>query len=53
MDNTLNKAATVSLMTIATLIIAAVAAKIKATIDAQMPEGYEDENGFHYGNRLQ
>lgn len=50
MDNTLNKAATISLMTIATLVIAAVAAKIRATVNAQMPVGYEDEAGFHFGS---
>jgi hypothetical protein len=48
MDNTMNKA-TVSLLTIATLVIAAVAAKLRATINAQAPEGYEDESGFHFG----
>lgn len=36
-------------MTIATLIIAAIGAKIRATIDAQVPEGYEDDKGFHFG----
>ena len=50
MENSMNKAATVTLMTIATLIIAAVAAKIRATINAQVPEGYEDESGFHFGH---
>jgi hypothetical protein len=33
----------------ATLVFAAIAAKVHAMIDAQMPEGYEDESGFHFG----
>jgi hypothetical protein len=49
MDNTMNKAVTVSFLTIATMVIAAVAAKVRATIDAQAPVGYEDESGFHFG----
>lgn len=49
MDNNLNKA-TFSLMAIATVIIAAIMAKVRATIDSQAPEGYEDENGFHFGS---
>jgi hypothetical protein len=49
MDNNVNKA-TVSLLAMATLIIAAVAAKIRATVSAQAPEGYEDETGFHFGS---
>jgi len=49
MDNTMNKA-TVSLLTIATLVIAAIAAKVRATLNAQAPEGYEDESGFHFGS---
>lgn len=49
MDNTLNKA-TLSLLSIATLIMAAIAAKVRATVDAQAPVGYEDEEGFHFGN---
>jgi len=50
MDTTIySKPATVSLMTIATLVIAAISAKVRATFDAQVPEGYEDESGFHFG----
>jgi hypothetical protein len=48
MDNNVNKA-TVSLLAMASLVIAAIAAKIHATINAQAPVGYEDENGFHFG----
>jgi hypothetical protein len=48
MDNSINKAS-VSLLAMATLILAAVAAKVRATVDSQAPEGYEDERGFHFG----
>jgi len=50
MDNTINKT-TFSFLTIATVVIAAIAAKVRATIDAQVPEGYEDEAGFHFGRQ--
>jgi hypothetical protein len=50
MDNSVNKAS-VSLLAMATLIIAAVAAKIRATAEAQVPEGYEDATGFHFGSK--
>ena len=33
----------------ATLVKAAIASKVRAVIDAEAPEGYEDESGFHYG----
>jgi hypothetical protein len=33
----------------ATLVIATFASKVRAVIDAQLPEGYEDESGFHPG----
>lgn len=49
MDNSINKAS-VSLLAIAALVIAAIAAKVRATVDAQAPVGYEDESGFHFGN---
>jgi hypothetical protein len=49
MDTTINKAATVTLMTMATMLISSIAAKMRATVDAQVPEGYEDESGFHFG----
>ncbi len=49
MDNSINKAS-VSLLAMAALVIAAIAAKVHATVDAQAPEGYEDESGFHFGN---
>jgi len=34
----------------ATLVIAAIAAKIRASAEAQVPEGYEDATGFHFGH---
>jgi hypothetical protein len=49
MDNTVNKAS-VSLLAMATLVIAAIAAKVRATAEAQAPEGYEDASGFHFGS---
>jgi hypothetical protein len=49
MDNNINKAS-VSLLAMAALVIAAIAAKIHATVEAQAPLGYEDETGFHFGN---
>ena len=48
-DNNINKAS-VSVLAMAALVIAAIAAKIHATVDAQAPVGYEDEAGFHFGN---
>jgi hypothetical protein len=48
MDNNLNKA-TFSFLAVATLIIAAIMAKVRATVESQVPEGYEDEAGFHFG----
>jgi hypothetical protein len=49
MDNNMNKAS-FSLLAMATLVIAAIAAKIRATAAAQAPEGYEDATGFHFGH---
>jgi hypothetical protein len=49
MDNPMNKAS-VSLLAMAALVIAAIAAKIRATVEAQAPEGYEDATGFHFGS---
>jgi hypothetical protein len=49
MDNSMNKAS-VSLLAMATLVIAAIAAKIRASAEAQVPEGYEDATGFHFGH---
>jgi hypothetical protein len=49
MDSTINKAS-VPFLTIVMVVIAAVAAKIRATANAQVPEGYEDETGFHFGS---
>jgi len=44
----MNKAS-VPFLALAMLLIAAIAAKIRATVNAQVPEGYEDETGFHFG----
>ena len=49
MDNNINKAS-VSLLALAALVIAAIAAKVRATVESQAPVGYEDEAGFHFGN---
>jgi hypothetical protein len=48
MDNNINKA-TFPFLAVATLIIAAIMAKVRATVESQAPEGYEDESGFHFG----
>jgi len=32
-----------------TLIAAAILAKLQAALDKRVPLGYQDENGFHYG----
>jgi len=50
MDNNMNKAS-FSLLAIAALVIAAIAAKIRATAEGQAPVGYEDATGFHFGTR--
>jgi hypothetical protein len=31
------------------LLVAAIAAKVRSMIDAQVPMGYQDETGFHAG----
>jgi hypothetical protein len=49
MDSTINKAS-VPFLAIAMVILAAIAAKVRATVNAQVPEGYEDETGFHFGS---
>jgi len=48
MDNNVNKA-TVSLLAMAGVVIAAIAARIHATVNSQAPVGYEDASGFHFG----
>ena len=48
MDGKMNKT-TFSLFAMASLVIATIASKVRAAFDAQLPEGYEDESGFHYG----
>ena len=38
-----------SLLAMLTVAAAAIMAKVRATAETQIPEGYEDENGFHFG----
>jgi hypothetical protein len=49
MDNTTFNKTSFSLFAMATLVIAAIAAKLRAAAEAQAPQGYEDESGFHFG----
>jgi hypothetical protein len=44
----MNKAS-VPFLALVVVILAAIAAKVRAAINAQVPEGYEDETGFHFG----
>jgi len=37
-------------ITVATRSLAMVMAKLRAAFDKHVPEGYEDENGFHFGS---
>ena len=48
MHDTIHRA-TIWLLAIATIVVGTIAAKVRATINAQAPEGYEDESGFHLG----
>lgn len=48
MDDTINRP-TFSPLAMATMVIGAIAAKVRAAVDAQVPEGFEDESGFHFG----
>jgi len=48
MDDTLTKA-TFWPRAMATVVIVAIAAKVRAMVNALAPEGYEDESGFHFG----
>jgi hypothetical protein len=41
--------ATIWLLAVAAIVFGAIATKVRATINAQAPEGYEDEPGFHFG----
>jgi hypothetical protein len=49
MDNSVNKAS-VSLLAMTALVLAAIVAKLRSTAEAQAPEGYEDATGFHFGS---
>jgi hypothetical protein len=48
MDDTINRA-TCSPLAPATMILREILAKVCAAVAAQVPEGYEDESGFHFG----
>jgi hypothetical protein len=48
MVSTINKAS-VPFLALVAVVLAAIAAKVRAAINAQVPEGYEDETGFHFG----
>ena len=37
-------------ITVATGPFAMVMAKLRAVFDKHVPEGYQDENGFHFGS---
>jgi len=43
--------ASVSLLAMVALVFAAIAEKIRATVQAQAPEGYQDASGFHFGSK--
>jgi hypothetical protein len=38
------------LIVVFTMLFAAIAAKLKAAYDKHVPEGYQDESGFHLGS---
>jgi len=38
-----------SLLAILTVAMAAIMAKVRNAYNTHVPEGYEDENGFHFG----
>jgi hypothetical protein len=48
MDYTVN-GITHSLLAMTTMVVGALAGKLRATVDAEVPQGYEDESGFHFG----
>jgi len=48
MEDTINGAMS-SPLSIATTVIGTIAAKVRTIVDEQVPEGHEDESGFHYG----
>ena len=39
-------------LAISAVVIGLIAAKVRAKVNAQAPEGYEDESGFHFGAPL-
>ena len=52
MDNTISSIdnkVSFSLLAMLTVAAAAIMAKVRAGVEARVPEGYEDENGFHFG----
>ena len=48
-NNNVNKES-LSLLAAMALLIAAIATKLRPTVDEQVPEGYEDASGFHFGS---
>jgi hypothetical protein len=47
-NNGVNKESA-SLLAMAALFITAIIAKLRLTVETQVPEGYEDTFGFHFG----
>jgi hypothetical protein len=39
----------ISLLALVAVVFAAVIEKIRATVKAQVPQGYQDPSGFHFG----
>jgi hypothetical protein len=37
-------------LAVLTVLFAGIIAKMRATYEKQVPLGYEDENGFHFGS---
>jgi len=40
----------VSILALASLVLALTAARIRAAVAPKVPEGYEDAKGFHFGS---
>jgi hypothetical protein len=51
MHDTIHRAAFWPLA-IAAMVVGLIEAKVRARVNAQAPEGYEDEYGFHFGAPL-
>ena len=48
MDNNVNKV-TVSLLAVVSVVVTAIIGGIHGVFSTQVPVGYEDESGFHFG----